>query len=284
MKHLFFSSILVCGLLRPWTGASAQDFPIVDISLQHDAVNEQLHISLRANQFAFGEIVSNLVFTIRWPGSSPATLSFGSSAWCPAPSQGLPLGPSAQVAPGNGFNYRTWSSVGQAWLSAPLDDSGCGQVLPADAWVEVFTIPVVNDLGGTVFEIADDQFALDDNRSYYISLNGESITGNGESITGEIYSFSTGTVQRDEPVLAISLLPNPTNGVVILTAAVQSATPLAIEVYDPAGRGILKTLRPSVIGTHRETIDMSTFSDGVYMVQVRVGDQISQHRLVVDHH
>lgn len=284
MKHLFRSSILFCSLSGIGIGASAQDFPIVDISLQHDAGTDQLHISLRANQFEFGEIVSNLVFTIRWPESSPATLSFGSSAWCPAPSQGLPLGPSAQVTPGNGFKYRTWSSVGQAWLSAPLDDSGCGQVLPADAWVEVFTIPVVNDPGGTVFQIADDQFALDDNRSYYISLNGESLTGNGESITGEIYTFSTGTVQRDGPVLEISLLPNPTNGVVILTTTVQRATPLAIEVFDPAGRGILKTLRPGVIGTHCETLDMSTFADGVYLLQVHVGDQVSQHRLVVDHH
>ncbi|MBK9512827.1 MAG: hypothetical protein IPO05_04190 [Flavobacteriales bacterium] len=163
--------LFLAGLLAP--SATLAQPTTVDIDLVQGPTANQLDVRLRANGASFTEVISNLVFTVRWPSTSPATLSIGSSPWC-ASNQAFPLGPSAQVTNGS-FKYRTYTSVGNAQIGWLIDDGGCEQSLPADTWVTVFRINVNNNTGCTPFNITNDAFTLADNRDFFISLNGQQV-------------------------------------------------------------------------------------------------------------
>lgn len=219
--------------------AGFAQLPVVDISLEHDQPNSQLLVHLRANDFDFGELLSNLVFTVRWQESSAATLSFGTSNWCPAPSAAFSPAPSAMVTPGNGFKYRTWNSVGLALLSDIQDDGGCNQTMLANTWTHVLTIPVSNDPGGTVFEIAVDQYALDNNRGFFVSLN-------GLASTGEVYSISTEVPELVDARETLAIAPNPTNNLVSIHWPEDGAW--VLEVYDSTGRMLQRSRYSGTLG------------------------------------
>ncbi|WKZ66945.1 MAG: T9SS type A sorting domain-containing protein [Flavobacteriales bacterium] len=231
MRADSYPLLLSLALLCPAIPSMAQ-LPVVDIRFEHDQGNDQILISLRGNDHDFGGVISNLVFTVRWPESSPATLGFGTSAWCPPPSVAFSPVPSAAVSPGNGFKYRTWNHVGLSLISDIIDDGGCGQTLLADTWTPVFTIPVNNDPGGTVFELADDQFVLDDNRSFFVSLG-------GQASTGGIFSISTGVEGAGGAQLGPRLMPNPASTEVTVLLDAPATGAWAAEVLDAAGRIVL---------------------------------------------
>ena len=167
-----FSGALFAAVLSPF--AAQAQLPVVDIDLVPGPTANQLDVRLRANGASFDEIISNLVFTVRWPDSSPATLSLGSSPWCTS-NQAFPLGPSAQQTPGNGFKYRTWTTVGQAQIGDLIDDGGCEESLPANTWVTVWRINVSNNTGCTAFNIVNDTWTLANNRNFFVSLNGQQV-------------------------------------------------------------------------------------------------------------
>lgn len=223
--------LLSLTLLFPAIPAVAQ-LPVVDIRFEHDQGNDQILISLRGNDYDFGGVISNLVFTVRWPESSAATLGFGASAWCPPPSVAFSPVPSAAITPGNGFKYRTWNHVGLSLISDIVDDGGCGQTLAADTWTHVFTIPVNGDPGGTLFELADDQFVLDDNRSFFVSLG-------GQASTGGIFSISTGAEGTPAPQQGPRLAPNPARAEVTVLLDAPAPSAWSAEVLDAAGRIVL---------------------------------------------
>lgn len=230
--------------------------PLVDISLEHDQANNQLKISLRANDFDFGDIVSNLVFTVRWPESSTATLGLGFSDWCPSPTSALPLAPSATVTPGNGFKYRTWTAIGLSPLSEIQDNGGCGQTLLSGTWTQVFTIAVNNDPGGTVFTIAEDQFVLDENRSFYVSLN-------GVPNTGGVYTFSTAVAPIALPLHPnLSVQPNPSDGVMRLSWGESLPATMEVQVVDAVGRVVKRW--NAIPSNH--TLDVRDLGPGAYHV------------------
>lgn len=229
-------------MLRPFTyaiawlvaGAAAAQLPTtVDAKWIHDAPANAIRISLRANGMGFDGVISNLVFTIRWPESSPATLGIGSAAWCPSPSVAFPVVPTSMVAPGNGYKYRTYYSVGLAALGATEDDGGCGQSLPADEWVEVYAIPVNNDPGDTFFEVADDDFTQVDNRAYFISLN-------GIASTGAIIGFSTSSQAEPTGRMAPAVFPNPATHESRLVLPAEWIGAWRATVLDAAGRAMCR--------------------------------------------
>ncbi|MBL0127516.1 MAG: T9SS type A sorting domain-containing protein [Flavobacteriales bacterium] len=273
MRAIFCSLLAIPLFLSTGTGY-AQPFPIVDISVQHDEGAGMLHVSLRANDYDFAQLISNLVFTIRWQESSAATLSFGSSAWCPAPNQALPLSPSAMVVPGNGYRYRTYNAIGFTMLGDLVDDGGCEQSLLADTWIQVYSIPINNDPGGTTYEIADDQFTHDDNRAFFISLNGQ---GSNNEYTGSIFTIPTAVVEEPLPAPALLLMPNPTDGPVRMSLPAGTVGPVDVEVLDAAGRITMRR----VIYNNSPTIDLSDLESGNYLIRVFLADEVVTTPVVV---
>lgn len=243
--------------------AQAQLPTSVDIRLEHDQQANQLKVSLRSNDAPFGEVLSNLLFTVRWPESSAATLGPGSSAWCPPPNSAFLCTPTAAIAPGNGYRYRTWNSIGLAQLSATVDDGGCEQNLPADEWVQVFTINVSNDPGTTVFEIANDQYASENNRLFYLSLN-------GQDLTGSIFTLSTGLAAgHAEPAAdALVISPNPASDRVVINLPGHVRSPWVATVLDASGRAVLQLSGTENTGQ----MDISRLQSGRYLLQLGAGD------------
>lgn len=252
--------------------AQAQLPTSVDISMEHDQQANQLKISLRANDAPFGEVLSNLVFTVRWPASSPATLGAGSSAWCPPPSSAFLCSPTATITPGNGFKYRTWNSIGLALLSDLVDDGGCEQTLPADDWVQVLLINITNDPGSTAFDIADDQYANENNRGYYLSLN-------GQARTGSIYSFSTGTAPAtvEGEAEAWAIHPNPASDRVLIALPGHVQAPWKATVLDASGRIALQASGMALGGP----LDVSGLACGRYLLQLSASDWTGRTPLIV---
>lgn len=243
----------------------------VDISLQHDEGNQLLRVSLRANDLAFSSLLSNLVFTVRWDEASAATLAFGSSAWCPPPSVSFPMSASAAVVPGNGYRYRTWTAIGLASLGDLVDDGGCEQSLPADTWVEVYTIPVSNDPGGTVFGIADDAYANDNNRGYFVSLE-------GLDRTGGIFNFSTEVMDASPTKeMGVILQPNPANGFTMLVFPDATYMATWVEVVASDGR-IAMSASARRSGS---VLDLSALEAGAYRVRVFDGAGIQVRPLII---
>ncbi|MDX9751811.1 MAG: hypothetical protein RBT71_12070, partial [Flavobacteriales bacterium] len=155
----------------------------IDIDLVEGATQGQLEVKMRFNDASFGEVFSGLVFTIRWPETSPALLPVG-TPFCTG--AGFPISASAHIVDG-GFRYRTWNMEATAQLQADPDlDGGCGFVFPQDQWVTVLTINPIGNTECTEFQIINDAFTGANNRDYYVSLNGEPNNGQGGTLVGTI--------------------------------------------------------------------------------------------------
>ncbi|MBK8228157.1 MAG: T9SS type A sorting domain-containing protein [Flavobacteriales bacterium] len=249
--------------------ASAQLPTSVDISLDHDPGNQMLHVRFRANDFSFNELLSSVVFTIRWPESSTATLGFGASPWCPSPSVAFPVTPSSMQTPGNGYKYRTWTSIALVAIGDLIDDGGCEQSLPADEWEIVYDIPISNDPGGTAFEIAADQWTLDNNRAYFVSLN-------GVDATGAIFSTSTGSA-IPEAATGFTIQPNPANQFIALSSPEGTSGLWQAEVFDAAGRSAMLAN-----GQHwPAVIDVKSLMPGSYSAVLSVNGSLRTERFII---
>ncbi len=251
------------------TAVHAQ-LPVVDISLEHDEANAQIKVFLRANDVDFGGVLSNLVYTVRWPDTSPASLGVGSSAWCPPPSQALNLGPSAAVTPGNGFKYRTWTSIGLAAISDLQDDGGCDQVMLADDWTLVHTIAVNGDPGGTEFVIADDAYTADNNRDFYISLN-------GVPMTGSIFTFSTAAGLGERRLPSSALVPNPASDGIVTANLPGDGGEWNVEIIDASGRSVKSA--QGFLWPPRWSVD--DVRPGRYLVRISTRGDIFMNPLVI---
>ncbi|GEM_PF-3214705 len=163
------SSFCAALALAPGTFAQDELPDSVDIDLR---ISEQdparLEVYLRANGLGFADVVSGLTFTVRWAATSPATLGPRTNA-CPdaIPITAVPQdsNPELDSIP-TGFNYRSYNGFGLSLMS----EWGCAML--ANEWYLVMTVPVENNDGCTVFNIANDAWTAANNRDYYIALGG----------------------------------------------------------------------------------------------------------------
>ena len=165
-------SVLAVALLS-FGSARAQDPSSVDIDLVQNTNPTTLEVRVRPNGQGFGDVVSNLTFTIRWATGTTTALGTRTGP-CPG---ALPT-PTAQVTNPSflgvptGFNYRTYNLV----MLSLLDDEGCPW--PADEWTTIMTVPVTNvGAGCTTFQIVSDDWTGANNRNYFCSLGGINKTG-----------------------------------------------------------------------------------------------------------
>lgn len=256
---------LVAFAVCTFSAARAQPLPTtVDICMLQDVGAGVLRVSLRSNDQPFGAVLSSLVFTIRWPESSSATLGVGTSAWC-APSQAFQPGPTATVTPGNGFKYKSWTTFGTATLNSLVDDGGCGQTLLADTWTEVLVIPV-NNGAGTVFQLTNDAYTAqpDVNRNFFISLNGVEENTLGDPLAGTICSTSTNINAQSVHNGGLGIQPNPASNTIKVTAPEGAFERLTIT--DATGRLVVE-VRWNALSMGQD-LDVASLAAGTYSVQL----------------
>jgi len=88
------------------------------------------------------------------------------------------------------------------------------------------------------------------------------------------YQLTTNTVSRQKPTLNMVLFPNPTQNQLILS----TENPLdEIRIYNQLGQLMQQE---SSISTNQVSIDVSGFSSGIYVVQVRRGSVWQSERFV----
>ncbi len=81
---------------------------------------------------------------------------------------------------------------------------------------------------------------------------------------------------------SFSLYPNPTDGLVYIRMNDPSVRPIAVAVYDVAGRQVLTVPTGSLVAG-MNTVDLGGLQNGQYLVQVIAEDQIIAQRIVVAH-
>ncbi len=291
--------------LLPSVSVRAQDPASVDIDLRHSELDSNtMDVYLRANGASFGDIVSGLTFTFRWPTTSTATLGPRVNS-CP---DGIGISATAMVVDPlvndvpTGFNYRSYNAFGIELLS----EWGCD--LPADTWYLVMSIPVENNTGCTEFNIVNDNWtdSPGNARDYYLSLGGLDRTGiiepvpvligectapdcegtaGGKALPGTpcddvnaltendtwtaeclcAGEFSTG-IAADAVGATFAVWPNPTTGLVSIRAN-EAEGLFRANLSDALGRPVNASVARSAKGTGFLTLDLTELPTGVYLLE-----------------
>ncbi len=144
----------------------------VDIQLVPGSQADQLLVQIRLNSSApFGGVLSALTVTIRYDAASGSALGPGTS-FCTAWSSFPP----SPVVTDNGIAYRTYNGFGLSRLDQAVMDGGCAMTIPANTWFTVTTIQVFGP-SCTAFTLGNDPYTGQNNRDYYLSVNGFNRTG-----------------------------------------------------------------------------------------------------------
>jgi hypothetical protein len=116
----------------------------------------------------------------------------------------------------------------------------------------------------------------------------------GYTALGELFSLtSPGAVMirlLDDPsvsldevtaVSGINVFPNPANNVANVSIELSNDAAVAINVTDLSGKVVYTTDLGTVNGTQDVQVNTSSFTSGVYMVNVSVDGAVSTQKLVV---
>jgi len=83
------------------------------------------------------------------------------------------------------------------------------------------------------------------------------------------------------PLATLSMFPNPTEDIAWVDATLYDGGPVSLVVSDMSGRKILQQQHSLDAGQHRFQLDMENQPEGVYTVQVRIGQEVNSMRLIV---
>lgn len=81
----------------------------------------------------------------------------------------------------------------------------------------------------------------------------------------------SGAISTNEPRLpfgSVQVFPNPTHGAVQMNATFDAPVILRYAVLDITGKLLLENMADNVQASHAETIDLSTFAAGTYLLRV----------------
>lgn len=109
----------------------------------------------------------------------------------------------------------------------------------------------------------------------YTDANGCTNT-NVQTVTVSTATTLLDGVVAGHPVVS----PNPHNGQFTLQFEVQAAHDLVIAVNDLAGKTVLLETRNSFQGTYAKELEMKNMAHGVYILEVKVDDQVFRTKMV----
>ena len=85
---------------------------------------------------------------------------------------------------------------------------------------------------------------------------------------------------KEESQFNVTISPNPTTGKVTLDFVLEEANPLRINVYDSQGKNLLIYDLEGKSGRNSIPLDLSTFSTGLYLLNVQTGNKQSMKRVI----
>lgn len=255
--HLSFRSLL---LALPFTCALGATANTVDITMRPNG-NGGVDVKVRPTEH-FEDIVSTLVFTIRWDASSDAHL--GTLTQDALAGVYLPIIKSDIETDAGGYRYQIFSGMGFTPMHAVSATWEAGQEYT------VATIPVE---GSASFTLINDAWTDENNGTYYLSLG-------GTPATGIIYDLSTGIQAGDGLAVGIDIQPNPADKECVVMVDAESARPVDMELFDAAGKRVWAKHVALSAGRNAETLDLSGYGKGVYMLRLTSDKDVATRRLV----
>jgi hypothetical protein len=255
--HVLFRSL---ALALPLTCALNVNALSVDITMVPNG-GGGLDVKVRPTEH-FEDIVSTLVFTIRWDATSDAHL--GNITQGAAISAYLPLTKSDDELDAGGQRYQIFSGMGFTPIHALSTEWNAGQE------ITVATIPVE---GSASFTVINDAWTLENNGTYYVALGGVNSTGN-------IYDMSTGIAAGDGLRVGLDIQPNPAEKECTLTIDAEEARAVDMEIFSPTGQLLLTKRIALSAGRTTEKIDLEAYTSGVYMLRLRSDKDTMTRRLV----
>jgi hypothetical protein len=133
-------------------------------------------------------------------------------------------------------------------------------------------IPLADSMQITALEFAD-------------SLSGWGGSFNGTAPNqgiGGIYSFTgfpTLAVTNNELAQAVQVAPNPSNGEIMVSLS-EAQGSVSISAFDALGRQVYTSVNQAS-GAFRKQINFSHLPKGMYLLQVKKGEQTAQYKLVL---
>lgn len=86
------------------------------------------------------------------------------------------------------------------------------------------------------------------------------------------------SIERPQ-IAALNVYPNPSNGLVTVSASELSIEPVQITVLTPMGQQVYAATAQAAGGQLTETIDLSRLAAGVYLVKVQQGEKVSTRQI-----
>ncbi len=227
--------------------------PVVDIGMA-PLEDGSLEVRMRPD-LDFTGIFAAVVFTVRYPETSPATLT----AFTPTPGgqfSGAGLSLSGGIQTSGGYSYAIFTGFGFSTVSP-------GWVAGEELVLGKFDVSA----GGGDFRIVNDDWTAANNGNYYVSLN-------GEERTGIIYELSTridGT-EYVEPMLTFTADPGSDHG--LLTVERRMAGSISLDLFDSAGKVVAQWSEKAGQGLNTMTIQAPSTAIGQYRLRIQNSDVV----------
>lgn len=215
----------------------------------------QLSVMLNPEADFFGW-VSDLTFTLRWATNSGVEL--GSASQEPQVAEYLNIQAEGQPVVVGDFTYQRFHGTGVKSIANS-----------ADGWAEagdvaVLTIPFS---GGTEAPmVVVDDWTGNNDSDYEILLNGETRTGSVED-----FSTSAGSLASAASLL-VTAWPNE-GGIDVRMRLSTDAAPLRVTIHDNQGRPVWTRTENGAAGDRLWTCAGRSLASGVYLVEVRHGNE-----------
>jgi hypothetical protein len=121
---------------------------------------------------------------------------------------------------------------------------------------------------------------------FYQLKSGSTLIAGGAVFTtmesAQFYSASGVGMPENLRALSMSLYPNPAQNTATLVFETNSNEVIRVSVFDLEGKVILEIPQKSYsAGTHSLVLDLSTFSTGVYNVQISTGSKVLNKKLTI---
>ena len=231
----------------------------IDIGLFQEG--QMLEVRVRPNA-DFDGIFSAVVFTVRWDGSTGATL--GDIVQEGAAATYIPTKVSGGVHElGNmkyqvyaGFGFETISNTGLTWKEG-----------------KEYVIARIPFTGSAEFGLVNDSWTAqpESNANYYLSLG-------GTDRTGVIYKSLVNASGEG----AISIQPNPNNGQFTILIPVDGKSDVNVELVNSVGQTVFQeVVRNNVTELYKHELDVRNYGSGAYHLRVMRNGQMETHKVVV---
>lgn len=102
------------------------------------------------------------------------------------------------------------------------------------------------------------------------------------SVMWDVTYYSTVGIKDIKPRMAFSMFPNPATDVINLNYTLLKNSDVGITVTDMSGKAVItEKSRPTAAGEYKKEINISSLTEGNYILVLRINDQIINNKFIV---